>query len=69
MATFFRDPRLVETFDNTGRFVEILPAPGVTSQQILEAAAREVVISRFQLMEPSLHRIFVETVRAAGGEA
>ena len=68
-ATFFRDPRLVETFDDTGRFVEVLPAPGVTSQQILEAAMSEVVISRFQLMEPSLPRIFVETVRAAGGNA
>jgi ABC-2 type transport system ATP-binding protein len=68
-ATFFQDPRLVETYDNTGRFVEMLPAPGVSSQQILEAAMREVVISRFQLMEPSLHRIFVETVQAGGGEA
>lgn len=68
-ATFFQDRRLVETYDNTGRFVEMLPAPGVSSQQILEAAMREVIISRFQLMEPSLHRIFVETVQAGGGEA
>jgi ABC-2 type transport system ATP-binding protein len=67
-ASFFRNPLLVESFDDTGRFVEVLPVPGISPQQILEAAMREVTISRFQLMEPSLHRIFVETVRARGGE-
>ncbi|MCA9728426.1 MAG: ATP-binding cassette domain-containing protein [Candidatus Eisenbacteria bacterium] len=68
-ATFFRDRSLVESFDDTGRFVEMWPAAGVAPQQILEAAVREVKISRFQLMEPSLHRIFVDTVRQQGGEA
>jgi ABC-type uncharacterized transport system ATPase subunit len=55
--------------DDSGQFMEIFPADGISPQAILEAAAREVAISRFQVMEPSLHQIFIDTVRARGEEA
>jgi len=67
--TFHQDASLVARASNSGRFLEVVPAPGADPQRILEAAAREVKISRFQVMEPSLHQIFVDTVRARGEEA
>jgi ABC-2 type transport system ATP-binding protein len=67
--TFHRDPALVASANDSGRFLELFPAAGVEPQRILEAAAREVRVSRFQVMEPSLHQIFVDTVRASGEEA
>jgi ABC-2 type transport system ATP-binding protein len=67
--TFHRDSSLVARAEDSGRFLEIFPADGVDPQRILEAAMREVRITRFEVMEPSLHQIFVETVRARGEEA
>jgi ABC-2 type transport system ATP-binding protein len=66
--SFHKNPALVGKADDSGRFMELLPADGVTPQEILQAAAQEVRIHRFQVMEPSLHQIFVETVRARGEE-
>jgi ABC-2 type transport system ATP-binding protein len=67
--SFHRDPSLVARAEDSGRYLEIFPAAGVDPQRILEAAMREVRITRFEVMEPSLHQIFVETVRARGEEA
>lgn len=67
--SFHRDPALVARAEDSGRYLEIFPAEGVDSQRILEAAMKEVRITRFEVMEPSLHEIFVETVRAHGEEA
>jgi ABC-2 type transport system ATP-binding protein len=65
---FHKDASLVAKADDSGQFMELVPAAGRSPQQILEAAIREVRIHRFQVMEPSLHEIFVETVRARGEE-
>ncbi|MBK8232797.1 MAG: ATP-binding cassette domain-containing protein [Candidatus Eisenbacteria bacterium] len=65
---FIKDPALVAKSDDSGRFVELVPAPGVTPQQVLAAAVREVEVHRFEIAEPSLHQIFIETVRARGEE-
>jgi len=67
--TFHRDPTLVARAEDSGRYLEIFPADGIDPQRILETAMKEVRISRFEVMEPSLHQIFVETVRARGEEA
>jgi ABC-2 type transport system ATP-binding protein len=66
--SFHKDPALVARADDSGRYMELFAAPGVDHQAILQAAAREVRIHRFQLMEPSLNQIFIDTVRAQGGE-
>jgi ABC-2 type transport system ATP-binding protein len=67
--TFHRDRGLVARAEDSGRFLEIFPDEGVDPQRILEAAMKEVRITRFEVMEPSLHQIFVDTVRARGEEA
>lgn len=67
-AKFLEDPTLVARADDTGRYAEIVPAVGVSPQQILEAAVREVIVRRFEVSEPSLNQIFIQTVRARGEE-
>jgi ABC-2 type transport system ATP-binding protein len=37
-------------------------APGADSQQLLRAVAERSRISKFELMEPSLEEIFIDTV-------
>ena len=43
--------------------VEIEPAAGVTPDQILERLIGRVRVRRFEVVAPSLHRIFVERVK------
>jgi ABC-2 type transport system ATP-binding protein len=51
-----------------GRYVEIKMAEGAEPQAILREASARLRVSRFEVVEPSLHDIFVEQV-TAGGEA
>ena len=51
-----------------GRYVEIKMAEGADPQAILREASARLRVSRFEVVEPSLHDIFVEQV-TAGGEA
>jgi ABC-2 type transport system ATP-binding protein len=52
-----------------GRYVEIKMADGADPQSILKAAAARLRLSRFEIVEPSLHDIFVENVKAERTEA
>jgi ABC-2 type transport system ATP-binding protein len=52
-----------------GRYVEIKMAEGADSQAILREAAARIRVSRFEVVEPSLHDIFVEQVTASGEAA
>jgi len=45
-----------------GQYVEIRLAEGESAQGLLHAAAERLVLRRFEIVEPSLHDIFVETV-------
>jgi ABC-2 type transport system ATP-binding protein len=67
--SFHKDNSLVARCDDSGRYMELYPASGVTAQQVLEAAVGQVRINRFEIMEPSLNEIFIETVRSRGEEA
>jgi ABC-2 type transport system ATP-binding protein len=66
----FADRSLVHTLDDSNRSVEIELAPDASPQlllrRLLDAGA---IIERFELVQPSLHRIFIETVGASGVEA
>jgi ABC-2 type transport system ATP-binding protein len=56
-------PHLVEKLNHFGALVEVKLRPGADPQEILKAAvARGVRLSRFELVEPSLHDIFIEKV-------
>jgi ABC-2 type transport system ATP-binding protein len=56
-------PGVVRVSDH-GRFAEIRMAEGGDPQAILAAAVSRLRVSRFEVVEPSLHDIFVEQVTA-----
>ncbi len=72
-------------FDGDGSFIEALPGvakvtdfgqylevkleDGGDAQRLLAEAAKRLKLRRFEIVEPSLHDIFVETVTSHGKEA
>lgn len=52
-----------------GRYVEVRMADGADAQTILRAASERLRVSRFEVVEPSLHDIFVERVTASEAAA
>jgi ABC-2 type transport system ATP-binding protein len=64
------DPRLVARADCYGGYAEAELAPGGDPQQLLEALVRAGArITRFEVAEPTLHRVFLDLVGGATGEA
>ena len=61
-AKLLNDTKFVQKFKQNDNYTEIFPAENTSIQDILQAAIREVEISKFEVMEPSLHEIFIETV-------
>ena len=61
----------VQKVSDFGRYVEIRMEDGADPQSILLAATARLRVSRFEVVEPSLHDIFVEQVTAptTAGEA
>jgi len=63
---FLNLPNVVERVSRFGALVEAKLRPGADPQEILKAAvARGVRLSRFELVEPPLHDIFIEKVSEA----
>ena len=60
---------LVQGYNNYGNYVEVRLAPGADAQKLLQLAAARARINRFELMEPSLEQIFIETVGKSGEAA
>ena len=59
-------PDLVEKLNHFGAMVEAKLRPGADPQEILKAAVeRGVRLTRFELVEPPLHDIFIEKVSEA----
>jgi ABC-2 type transport system ATP-binding protein len=52
-----------------GQYVEIRMQDGTEPQGLLREAAERLRVRRFEIVEPSLHDIFVETVTRHGKEA
>jgi ABC-2 type transport system ATP-binding protein len=64
------DPALVARADDQNRFVEVELARGADPQLLLRRlVAAGAAITRFELVQPSLHQIFLEKVGATGVEA
>jgi len=55
----------VARVSDSGRYAEIRMEDGADPQAVLRAAAARLRVSRFEIVEPSLHDIFVEKVSAA----
>jgi ABC-2 type transport system ATP-binding protein len=61
------DRTLVSRVDDSNRYFEIELAPGADPQDLLRrVVATGAPISRFEMVQPSLHQIFLEKVGAAG---
>jgi ABC-2 type transport system ATP-binding protein len=53
---------IIENVNNYSNYVEIRLKEGANAQVLLEHAIKTVTVDRFQIMEPSLHEIFVDIV-------
>jgi ABC-2 type transport system ATP-binding protein len=64
------DHTLVAAADNNNRYVEVQLAPGADPQALLrQLVLAGAVVTRFELVQPSLHQIFLDKVGATGVEA
>ena len=69
IAPILADRALVNRFDDENRSYEIELAPGADPQLLLRRLYETgAPIHRFELMQPSLHQIFLEKVGATGVE-
>ena len=66
-SSFLDEPKLVQSFNDYGNYVEVRLAPGGDAQQLLERAASKARLSKFEIMEPSLEEIFLEVVGKSNG--
>jgi ABC-2 type transport system ATP-binding protein len=73
IAAILRDQSLVRRADDSNRFFEIEMAPGADPQALLRRiVASGASVQRFEMIQPSLHQIFLQKVGAtarAPGEA
>ena len=64
-----KNSRFVERCNDFGQYVEVkLNTPKHYSALLQELVGASVDITRFELMEPTLHEIFVQSVKGEGGE-
>ena len=61
-ASFLREPKLVQSFNDYGNYVEVRLAPGADTQELLRLASSKARLDRFEVMQPSLEEIFIEAV-------
>jgi ABC-2 type transport system ATP-binding protein len=61
-SSFLREPRLVQSFNDYGNYVEVRLAPGADTQELLRLACSKARIDRFEVMQPSLEEIFIDAV-------
>ena len=69
IAPVLADRALVARADDQNRYYEIELAPGADAQVLLHRVVESgAAIERFELVQPSLHQIFLERVGATGVE-
>jgi ABC-2 type transport system ATP-binding protein len=56
------DRTLVASSNDFGNYVELRLAAGADPQRLLEVAMRSAKIRKFEVVEPSLEEIFIDTV-------
>ena len=68
-AAILSDTRLLAKVDNQNRFFECELVPGADSQELLRRLVQAgASIERFELIQPSLHQIFIQRVGAENVE-
>jgi len=64
-SDFLKNNGVIESYNDSGNYVEIKLRPGANPQALLAAAMQHAEIFRFEIAEPSLHEIFLATVKEA----
>jgi ABC-2 type transport system ATP-binding protein len=59
---FLAQETLVQSFNNYGNYVEVRLRPGTDAQELLRMVAARSRVNKFEVVEPSLEQIFIETV-------
>jgi ABC-2 type transport system ATP-binding protein len=59
---FLQSNELVQSFNNYGKYVEVQMKPGADAQRLLHSVASRSRVNRFEVVEPSLEEIFIDTV-------
>jgi ABC-2 type transport system ATP-binding protein len=62
-SDFLKNNGVVERFNDSGNYAEIQLRHGASPQALLAAAMQHAEIFRFEIVEPSLHEIFLATVK------
>jgi ABC-2 type transport system ATP-binding protein len=69
VAAILRDHSLVKRADDSNRFFEIELTPGADPQALLRRIVDSgAAVQRFEMIQPSLHQIFLQKVGATGIE-
>src|SRR5450830_592809 len=69
VAAILRDHSLVKRADDSNKFFEIEMAPGADPQVLLRRIVESgAAVQRFEMIQPSLHQIFLQKVGAIGIE-
>jgi ABC-2 type transport system ATP-binding protein len=62
---FLKQNGLVKDYNDFGNYVEVHLREGANPQALLAAAMQQTEVLRFEVAEPSLHEIFISTVKEA----
>jgi ABC-2 type transport system ATP-binding protein len=65
-ADRMRDFPGVRRMNDLGKYLEVYLEPGVTPQDLLRSLVGEVTVRRFEVRRPTLHEVFVRSVRGDG---
>lgn len=65
---FLKNLDFVEKVDAYGNYVEVRLTDIEKSQELAKSVIQHTQLKRFEIVEPSLHEIFLETVQGAGGK-
>lgn len=65
---FLNDLDYVEKIDAYGHYVEVRLKDIGKAQDLAQSVIQHVQLKRFEIVEPSLNEIFIETVQGAGGK-
>ncbi|NOY77917.1 MAG: ATP-binding cassette domain-containing protein [Calditrichaeota bacterium] len=57
----------IQSYNDYGNYVEILLAKEADPQDLLRKIIRQADVHKFEVTEPSMHEIFIETVQSLGG--
>jgi len=60
---FLNRSNQINSYDNYGNYAEVHLKKGADTQQLLKEAVEAVTVSKFEIKEPSLHDIFIESVQ------